>query len=87
MKVDKEDERLVRIDEDSITVDENVESYCIMCVGTSRDDNGNAVYGVNLISSEQVNKPVNDAEAFVRRAVQLLIDDMDENEKEKKEEP
>lgn len=79
VKPDEADTRLVRIDESAITVDEGIQSYCILAVSTSIDDEKNAVYGVNLISSEQEGKEVNDAEVFVRRALQLIIDDLDKD--------
>ena len=98
VKPHEADTRLVRIDESAITADEGIQSYCILAVSTSIDEEKNAVYGINLISSEQEGKEVNDAEVFVRRALQLIIDEIDKdkpkpvslngdiNEKEEKEE-
>ena len=82
------DERLVRIDESTISADEGIESYCILSVGTSYDEQGNAVYGINMTSSEHGENESNHAEIFVRRAIQLLVEDLDrrDNEKENAEE-
>lgn len=84
VQTDVEDERLVRIDESGISVDEGIQSYCVLSVGTSYDQQGNAVYGINMISSEHGNNEENHAEIFVRRAIQLLVEDLDRRDKETK---
>ena len=79
VKTDSSDERLVRVDESAITVDEGIESYCILTIGTSNDENGAAVYGINILASDQEGKEVCDAEVFVRRALQLMITELESN--------
>lgn len=88
---DDNDKRLLQIDEDGIEVDEDVLSYAVLSVTITKDEVGNFVYGLNMITpeidkdkmtQEELNL-VNGAPAFVQRALKLV---MDEVEKESNEE-
>ena len=93
-KTDDNDKRLLQIDEDGIEVDEDVISYAVLSVTITKDEVGNFVYGLNMITPE-IDKDkmtqeefsvANGAPAFVQRALKLVMDEVEKesNEEEKK---
>ena len=91
---DDNDKRLLQIDEDGIEVDEDVLSYAVLSVTITKDEVGNFVYGLNMITpeidkdnmtQEELNL-VNGAPAFVQRALKLVMDEVEKesNEEERK---
>lgn len=91
---DDNDKRLLQIDEDGIEVDEDVLSYAVLSVTITKDEIGNFVYGLNMITPE-IDKDkmtheelnlVNGAPAFVQRALKLVMDEVEKesNEEERK---
>lgn len=87
----KDDTRVIQIDEDAIKVGEDIQFFSILTVGISRDEEGNYVYGLNVISSEdELEMPSgekhNPAETFIRRALFLMTEEMEKNSEKEKEE-
>ena len=87
----KDDTRVIEINEDAIKVGEDIQFFSILTVGISRDEEGNYVYGLNVISSEdELEMPsgekYNPAETFIRRALFLMTEEMERNSEKEKEE-
>ena len=87
----KDDTRVIEINEDAIKVGEDIQFFSILTVGISRDEEGNYVYGLNVISSEdELEMPSgekhNPAETFIRRALFLMTEEMEKNSEKEKEE-
>lgn len=87
----KDDNRVIEINEDAIKVGEDIQFFSILTVGISRDEEGNYVYGLNVISSEdELEMPSgekhNPAETFIRRALFLMTEEMEKNSEKEKEE-
>ena len=87
----KDDKRVIEIDEDAIKVGEDIQFFAILSVGISRDEEGNNVYALNVVSSEdELEMPSgekhNPAETFIRRALFLMTNEMERNSEQEKEE-
>ena len=87
----KDYNRVIEINEDAIKVGEDIQFFSILTVGISRDEEGNYVYGLNVISSEdELEMPSgekhNPAETFIRRALFLMTEEMERNSEKEKEE-
>ena len=87
----KNDKRVIEIDEDAIKIGEDIQFFAILSVGISRDEEGNYVYGLNVVSSEdELEMPSgekhNPAETFIRRALFLMTNEMERNSEQEKEE-
>lgn len=96
-KTDHNDKRLLQIDEDGIEVDEDVISYAVLSVTITKDEIGNYVYGLNMItpgvdddenlSSEELVE-AKAAESFLQRALKLVMNEVEgmSNEEKKQKE-
>lgn len=101
-KIEKDDQRLVKIDTSAIEISEDVISFALLAVTVTKDEEGNYAYGMDLtspredldidetITSEIKSQESNAAEIFLRRALKLALDEIkekDEKEKEAQEKP
>ena len=95
-KTEANNEMLLQIEMDSIKVHEKVISFAVLGVTITKDDTGNYVYGLNMttpdldkenMTPEEINT-ARGAEMFIQRALQLVMNELDEvgNEEQKAEE-
>lgn len=101
-KIPKDDNRLIKIDMDSIEIADHVISFAVLAVTVTKDEEGHYAYGMDLTSprdegeeSEEMTdairqKEENAAEIFIRRALKLALDEVrltNEKEREAQDKP
>ena len=96
--IDKDDQRLVQLDLSNVQIAENVISFAVLAVTVTKNEDGGYSYGMDLTSRRDEGEPSeselitdeispkeeNAAEILIRRALKLIMDEMQEaSEKEK----